>query len=409
MNLFYRHNLAPINEQPFEIVERKGLGHPDTVADGIAESISIDYSKYCLDKFGVVLHHNVDKISIVGGLCEIDFGLGEMRRPVELILNGRMSEQFGDRIIDIKKLQIASAKNYLQKVLPKLDINKWLKINSFVSSSSRNPFWFHPRTLDDLPEIRSPYANDTSTIVGFWPLSVTEKIVLDCEKFFYNSDLTPKFDFIGQDIKVMAIRNGKNLDLIMCVPFFSREISSSLIYEDKLKFLEEELSSHIKDKYSEHLNINLYLNTEDQRVKDKTTARGYYFVVTGSALDYGEEGVAGRGNRSQGFISSVRPYSIESVCGKNPVYHTGKVYAYIVDLLAKKVATELECEVNIVITTRNGDPLYNPYSVIVNTSVKREIGKIRKIVIEELKKKPRAEEMVRRKIFLPVNNLNYEL
>jgi S-adenosylmethionine synthetase len=38
-----------------EVVERKGSGHPDTLADGVAEAISRAYSRYCLDAFGAIL------------------------------------------------------------------------------------------------------------------------------------------------------------------------------------------------------------------------------------------------------------------------------------------------------------------------------------------------------------------
>src|SRR3989344_5336899 len=45
MNIYIKENLIrSSNQQPVEVVERKGLGHPDTIADGIAESISIEYS-----------------------------------------------------------------------------------------------------------------------------------------------------------------------------------------------------------------------------------------------------------------------------------------------------------------------------------------------------------------------------
>lgn len=37
------------------IVERKGWGHPDTLADHLAERLSRVYSRYTLAKFGVVL------------------------------------------------------------------------------------------------------------------------------------------------------------------------------------------------------------------------------------------------------------------------------------------------------------------------------------------------------------------
>ena len=51
----------------FEIVERKGIGHPDTLSDALAEELSRVYSNYTLSKFGVILHHNFDKVGLCGG------------------------------------------------------------------------------------------------------------------------------------------------------------------------------------------------------------------------------------------------------------------------------------------------------------------------------------------------------
>ena len=99
--LLVSSGLIPIEDRPYEVVERKGLGHPDTLADGLAEAISNEYSKYCLDKYGAVLHHNVDKISIIGGLVDIDFGKGRVQKSPTIILNGRMSESFKGKKINI--------------------------------------------------------------------------------------------------------------------------------------------------------------------------------------------------------------------------------------------------------------------------------------------------------------------
>ncbi len=103
-----------IDDQPFEIVERKGIGHPDTLADGIAEAISIEYSRFCLEEFGAILHHHFDKTLIMGGRAKIDFGSGKMERPVRLLVNGRISSQFGNKKIDYKKIQENAIKNYFE-------------------------------------------------------------------------------------------------------------------------------------------------------------------------------------------------------------------------------------------------------------------------------------------------------
>ncbi|MEM0290334.1 MAG: methionine adenosyltransferase, partial [Thermoplasmata archaeon] len=69
-------------DRNIEIVERKGLGHPDSVADGIAESVSRALSKYYIEHYGRILHHNTDETQVVGGQAQPRFGGGMMLEPV---------------------------------------------------------------------------------------------------------------------------------------------------------------------------------------------------------------------------------------------------------------------------------------------------------------------------------------
>ena len=61
-------------DAPVEVVERKGLGHPDTLADALAERMSVAYSRHCRERFGAVLHHNLDKLYLRGGHCQTGLG-----------------------------------------------------------------------------------------------------------------------------------------------------------------------------------------------------------------------------------------------------------------------------------------------------------------------------------------------
>ena len=411
MNLSIFKKSTSINNQPFEIVERKGLGHPDTLADGVAEICSIEYSKYCLDNFGVVLHHNVDKTVILGGQCDLGYGHGTLLKPYRLLVGGRMSRSFGNQEIDIETIQITAAKNYLQRVLPRININKDLEFHMFTSSSSRMPHWFNPRTLDDLPEHKNPHANDTATIVGFWPLSTVEQIVLASERFFYkfNSHIQPRFDFVGGDIKIMALRKGNDLKLTLCVPFHAEKIKNPAIYLEQKVFVETMLSEFLNEKFSGLLNISLNINTQDQRVKsNRDEGWGRYLTVTGSALDYGEEGVSGRGNRCRGLISSLRASTVESVYGKNPVYHVGKVYSLIANSIAQQIGSSFECEATVIVTTRNGDPLYSPYNIFIEASKTLDRLTVEKIISEQLSKRDWTSRIVTERVFLPENELRYE-
>ncbi|MDH3521479.1 MAG: hypothetical protein OEM49_13570, partial [Myxococcales bacterium] len=55
---------------PVEVVERKGLGHPDTLCDALAEELSRNLSRFYLERFERILHHNVDKALLFGGASQ---------------------------------------------------------------------------------------------------------------------------------------------------------------------------------------------------------------------------------------------------------------------------------------------------------------------------------------------------
>ena len=411
MDLYIKENSINPDQLPIEIVERKGLGHPDTIADGIAEAVSVEYSKYCLENFGVILHHNVDKILVLGGRCKLEYGQGELLKPFQVIVGGRMSRSFDGRKIDIKAIQAKVVKYYFKKVLPRMNEDKDLKFCSFTTSSSRIPYWFSPRNIDDLPEYKNPHANDTATIVGFWPLSILEQMVLASERYFYDFGQKPcmRFDFVGSDIKIMALRRKKEAKLILCVPFQVDKINNQKEYFERKETIERGLQEFLKEKFGGLLNIAVKINTQDQRVKNNDDmGYGRYLTVVGSALDYGEEGVSGRGNRCRGLISVMRLSTVESVYGKNPVYHVGKVYSLITNTIAQQIGTKFNCGVTIVITTRNGDPLYSPYNIVVETTKKVDKSTIQKIILDQLEKRSWTNRIITEGVFLPENELRYE-
>ena len=69
---------TPIEKQRIELVERKGIGHPDSISDGLAEAVSRALCREYIDKCGAVLHHNTDETQIVAGRSSPRFGGGEI-------------------------------------------------------------------------------------------------------------------------------------------------------------------------------------------------------------------------------------------------------------------------------------------------------------------------------------------
>jgi S-adenosylmethionine synthetase len=48
-----------VGQQPLGLVERKGLGDPDSLCDAMMEAISVALCRTYLDTIGQVLHHNI--------------------------------------------------------------------------------------------------------------------------------------------------------------------------------------------------------------------------------------------------------------------------------------------------------------------------------------------------------------
>jgi len=356
--------ITPLSPPPsIQIVERKGIGHPDVLADSIAEVASIAYSSYCLKNFGTVLHHNFDKVVVRGGLAKSEFGSGTMQAPVMIEINGRCSDCFGNQQIPFQDIIEEAVKRFLARILPHLK-PRWVNIEFKTTTFSHSQYWFRPRDITDVPDAFKPHANDTALTIGYWPLSPTEELALKIEKLFYLPNGQPKYSQIGQDIKILIHQTPTNLTIIMCVPLIAQLTHSSQEYQDTIEQIHEDVKNCVLESELGIRKINLFINTADKRKRPES----HYLLVTGSCLEAGEEGVVGRANPLQGVIASFRPHSVEAPFGKNPQYHVGKVWGFLAQKVAWYLSQVLNSPVEVQIINRNGDDLLDPYNISIATT-----------------------------------------
>jgi len=172
-----------------------------------------------------------------------------------------------------------------------------------------------------------PGANDTSFGVGFAPFSETEQIVYQTERELMN--LRTKIPAIGEDTKVMGLRDGDKITLVIACAMVGRHLDDL----DHYISVTEELRDHIANmscKYTDR-EINVLINTADNIDNESV-----FLTVTGTSAEMGDDGSVGRGNRCNGLITPNRPMSMEATSGKNPINHVGKIY----NLLSNKIASE---------------------------------------------------------------------
>ncbi|MFQ5814899.1 MAG: methionine adenosyltransferase, partial [Candidatus Hydrothermarchaeaceae archaeon] len=227
---------TPVEEQKVELVERKGIGHPDSLADGIADAVSRALCKEYVESFGTVLHHNTDQVEIVGGRAAPEFGGGQMLNPIYVLLSGRATTFVGEKLVPVNKVAIKAARDYVGSTLRNLDVDDDLIIDSRIGQGST-----------DLMDVFSrkgniPVANDTSFGVSYAPFSDVEKLVLETERTMNSDAFKKKFPESGEDIKVMGLREDDKITLTIANAMVSKYTPHLDHYIDAMAKMREEIA-----------------------------------------------------------------------------------------------------------------------------------------------------------------------
>ena len=342
-------HVEPIEKRETEMVERKGIGHPDSVADGISEQVSRALCRYYVDHFGRVLHHNTDECQVVGGQSEPAFGGGKVTEPIYILLVGRATTDVNGQKVPHTKIAEEAARNYLRSTFKDLDVDKDVIIASRIGQGSVD--------LRGLYETNRLLANDTSFGVGFAPFSEAETITREVE-FYINGELKKKIPSTGMDVKVMTSRRGNTITVTCAIAMVGKRIED----RDHYLSIKEDIREAVLDRARKYTNrdVVVHVNTADDYESGI-----YYNTVTGLSMENGDDGSVGRGNRVNGLITPFRPMSLEAAAGKNPITHVGKIYNLLSNQAAQRihaVAGGDVAEVNVRILSQIGKPISEPLS-----------------------------------------------
>ena len=337
--------------QPVEIVERKGIGHPDTICDALAEELSRTLCRFYLDKFGIVMHHNVDKVLLAGGTSQPHFGGGEVIAPIEIFLAGRATCEYKGIKVPVADLINESCFQWLQTHFHVLDPERHVKLHSLIRPGSVDLVELYLRQ----ERTGIALANDTSCGVGYAPLSELERVVLHVENLLNSTETKLAYPEIGEDIKVMGVRTQRGLELTIACAFIDKYISNIDDYVSKKSNLNSFVEQAIKAESSMQLQVNV--NTADD-----VDEGSVYLTVTGTSAESGDDGEVGRGNRVNGLITPYRPMNMEAAAGKNPVTHVGKLYNLVAQRIAETLIEELEevQQAYCFLVSRIGMPITEP-------------------------------------------------
>jgi S-adenosylmethionine synthetase len=338
-----------VEEQNVEIVERKGIGHPDSICDGVAESVSRALAQTYIDRFGKVLHYNTDETQLVAGTAAPAYGGGEVLEPIYLLVVGRATKTYEGERIPAETIALRAAREYLGENFPHLDLGTDIVVDVEFGEGSGDL-----QTVFGEEEV-VPNANDTSYGVGHAPFSETEQIVANTERSL-TGEYAAENPVVGQDVKVMGKREGDHIDVTVAVAMVDEYVADLEAYKQAV----EDVRTYVADLAAEYTDrdVSVHVNTADDYEEESI-----YLTVTGTSAEQGDDGSVGRGNRANGLITPNRPMSMEATSGKNPVNHIGKIYNLLSTEIAQSVVSEVDGirQIQVRLLSQIGSPIDQPH------------------------------------------------
>jgi len=269
---------TPLEQQKLEIVERKGLGHPDCICDHIMDRISVSLSQEYIKRAGVILHHNIDKSLLAAGESEPKFGGGKIKKPMLLVIGDRATFDVNGEKIPVNEIAVKTAKQWFKNRLRFVEPEEHVRYQVELKPG-------HPELMDIFRRKgRVLGANDTSAAVGYAPMTRLEQIVLDLETHLNSAEFKKMFPESGEDIKIMGCRKNNELRLTIGMALVDRFVKNETDYFRKKEEIHEQIVSFVKKKTTIN-KVTVELNTLDKKGRG---IDGVYVTVLGTSAEAGD-------------------------------------------------------------------------------------------------------------------------
>lgn len=299
-----------------EIVEYKSKGHPDTLTDMVVENCALKLEKYYIEKYGRILHYNLDKALFLAGEAKRWYGSGVITKLPTFILGGQAAN-LGEEAKGVLREAVYEG---VRNILPKMQV---FNIEIRTGNVSAN---LDKITTENL-------CNDTSFGVGYYPYSANENLVLLLAEYLgCMSD-----EIVGRDFKILLSPVGINVS----IGFYAQAVQS----EDDYRCFVGDLESLLTKKAGRSVKVN----PEGPKFP--------YLTLMGSSIECGDDGQVGRSNRYNGLITPFRPMTIEAYYGKNNQTHIGRLYQKIAFEEAKKYYEVSKRPVEVYLVNQIGRPI----------------------------------------------------
>jgi S-adenosylmethionine synthetase len=306
----------------------------------------------------------VDKVLLVAGSSAPRFGGGEVTTPFDVYLGGRATPEVDGAMIPIAAIAEQASRAWLRANLHALDPERHVRIHTLVRPGSMALSALVARE-------QGPWvvANDTSFAVGHAPPSRLEQVVLAVEQALTAPATIGTHPMIGEDVKVMGVRRGHQIDLTIACAVVDRHVRGLSDYIEVKEAIARLAEHAARETHAPHVRVRV-------NSADDVEAGRVYLTVTGTSAEAGDDGQAGRGNRVGGLITPCRPMTLEAAAGKNVVSHVGKSYSIVAHQIASELVAKCPdiAEATCVLVSRIGWPVETPQVVELQIQTRNGIA-----------------------------------
>ncbi len=358
-------DMVPVEEQQVELVERKGVGHPDSICDAIMEDISVALCREYMNTFGRIVHHNIDKGLLVAGRTSPEVGGGVVNEPMKLVFGDRAIYRLGKKHVAVGEIAEQTARKWLSENLRFVDPKEHVVYQNEIKEGSPE--------LIDIFDREVIGANDTSAAVGYAPLTEMERIVLNLERYLNSAEFKEAYPESGEDIKVMGYRRNRELILTIAMAFVDRFVDNVEAYFSRKEEIREAALDAVNRERLNFEKVVVDINTLDDKSRGE---EGMYLTVLGTSAEGADCGQVGRGNKVNGVIALNRPMSTEAAAGKNPISHVGKIYSFLTHRIAEDIYGEVAGvrEVYVWLCSQIGRPIDEPLIASAQLSLAKGVS-----------------------------------
>ena len=300
------------------MVRRRGVGHPDALCDALAEAVALALARYYLERFGEVLPHAVDQVTLVAGEATPRLGGGTVTAPMQLHLFGHAVQRLHAIRVPLEELVAHAVRRWLRDHLRGLDADRHVRVYCHFRAVIPDPSEQRAGLRARAPVHAEAHA----------PLRPLETLALCAEQAINSASAKNAVPALGEDVEIVAMQTQGTVELSAWCRFVDAHLRDEQTLADVREAATELLRRAVGGaEASVHVNEGI---------------RGEELTVTGTRAESARGGASGCSQSANGLFAFDAAATGLRIAGSDIARDPSRLYQLCAGLLAESVLGDNE-------------------------------------------------------------------